>query len=328
MALTLRTSTSAFLENSMRDLEKPAEGQQAAPAADASELNPTLVAVNEALDRFGGMNIPEDQHERLSWLHDFAQAYEAARAPAVRPEPDTVPWPTVTRYSGGASHGGVGARVWVRLAEDGHDVEYVPAVRQPVAPNDRCAILLATLLQYARHPATHNAPSWVGILVPDDFLSEAESALAGALEADPPPSAAAPVGWCALTPSGQIAYFDGKPMVMPGPVGNEHHTVPIYAGAAPAVQGLSDADKPAANPGQCPTCGEYSMSARALQGLYGHTVMIDGSAPASWVDFKSAKQAGIVAGDGKPCPNDHDPDCRWPNCRCRDAARALKGGAE
>jgi hypothetical protein len=31
-----------------------------------------------------------------------------------------------------------------------------------------------------------------------------------------------------LTPSGQIAYFDGKPMVMPGPVGNEHHPVPLY----------------------------------------------------------------------------------------------------
>jgi hypothetical protein len=37
------------------------------------------------------------------------------------------------------------------------------------------------------------------------------------------------VAWCALTPSGQIAYFDGKPMVMPGPVGNEHHPVPLYA---------------------------------------------------------------------------------------------------
>jgi len=37
-----------------------------------------------------------------------------------------------------------------------------------------------------------------------------------------------PVAWCALTPSGQIAYFDGKPMVMPGPVGNECHPVPMF----------------------------------------------------------------------------------------------------
>lgn len=42
----------------------------------------------------------------------------------------------------------------------------------------------------------------------------------------------APVAWCALTPSGKIAHFDGKPMVMPGPVGNEHHTVPMFTGAA------------------------------------------------------------------------------------------------
>lgn len=37
----------------------------------------------------------------------------------------------------------------------------------------------------------------------------------------------------------------------------------------------------------------------------------------TWAEFKTAKQAGIVAGDGQPCPNDHDPDCRWPNCNCR-----------
>src|SRR5690606_23905872 len=35
------------------------------------------------------------------------------------------------------------------------------------------------------------------------------------------------VAWCELTPSGKIAFFDGKPMVMAGPVGNEHHTTPL-----------------------------------------------------------------------------------------------------
>lgn len=34
-------------------------------------------------------------------------------------------------------------------------------------------------------------------------------------------------------------------------------------------------------------------------------------------EFKTAKQAGLVAGDGRPCPNNHDPDCRWPDCNCR-----------
>lgn len=40
---------------------------------------------------------------------------------------ETVPWPTVTRYSGGASHEGIGGRVWIRLSDDGPEVEYVPA---------------------------------------------------------------------------------------------------------------------------------------------------------------------------------------------------------
>jgi hypothetical protein len=38
-----------------------------------------------------------------------------------------------------------------------------------------------------------------------------------------------PVAWCHLNGDGQIAYFDGKPMVMPGPVGNECHPDPLYA---------------------------------------------------------------------------------------------------
>ena len=36
-----------------------------------------------------------------------------------------------------------------------------------------------------------------------------------------------PVMWCALTPSGKIAYFEGRPMVMPGPIGNEVHNTPL-----------------------------------------------------------------------------------------------------
>lgn len=45
-----------------------------------------------------------------------------------------------------------------------------------------------------------------------------------------------PVAHCALTPAGNIAYFDGRPMVMVGPVGNKHHPTPLYAAAPqPAV---------------------------------------------------------------------------------------------
>lgn len=44
-----------------------------------------------------------------------------------------------------------------------------------------------------------------------------------------------PVAWCALTASGKIAYFDGKPSVMPGPVGNECHPHPLYTHPDPAA---------------------------------------------------------------------------------------------
>lgn len=37
--------------------------------------------------------------------------------------------------------------------------------------------------------------------------------------------------------------------------------------------------------------------------------------------FTTPAQRGEIAGDGKPCNNDHDPDCRWPGCRCRERER-------
>ena len=44
--------------------------------------------------------------------------------------------------------------------------------------------------------------------------------------------------------------------------------------------------------------------------------------------FMTAKQRGTIAGDGHLCPNDHDPDCRWPECRCRAAAEIGKQGGD
>ena len=55
--------------------------------------------------------------------------------PSVHEPVETVPWPTVTRYSGGASHEGIGGRVWIRLSDDGPEVEYVPAGATPGAPH-------------------------------------------------------------------------------------------------------------------------------------------------------------------------------------------------
>lgn len=53
-----------------------------------------------------------------------------------------------------------------------------------------------------------------------------------------------PVAWCELTPSGQIAYFDGKPMIMPGPVGNDCHTTPLYTAATQARPASGEAWQP------------------------------------------------------------------------------------
>lgn len=39
-----------------------------------------------------------------------------------------------------------------------------------------------------------------------------------------------PVAWYAPALDGRsVSYFDGKPMIMVGPIGNEHHTEPLIA---------------------------------------------------------------------------------------------------
>jgi len=54
-----------------------------------------------------------------------------------------------------------------------------------------------------------------------------------------------PVAWTELTRSGQIAYFDGYPVFMPGKVGNASHPDPLYT------------TPPAALPAQEPVASIY-----------------------------------------------------------------------
>lgn len=56
----------------------------------------------------------------------------------------------------------------------------------------------------------------------EELANEAISAAEQDQKADP-------VAWCELTRNGQIAYFDGRPIIMTGPVGNDCHPVPLYA---------------------------------------------------------------------------------------------------
>jgi hypothetical protein len=37
-----------------------------------------------------------------------------------------------------------------------------------------------------------------------------------------------PVAWCSLNGCGEIGFFDGKPMIMVGKVGNDCHETPLY----------------------------------------------------------------------------------------------------
>lgn len=43
----------------------------------------------------------------------------------------------------------------------------------------------------------------------------------------------------------------------------------------------------------------------------------------------TANEKGVIAGNGQPCPNNHDPDCLWPDCNCfRQFTAPAKGEGE
>ena len=69
-----------------------------------------------------------------------------------------------------------------------------------------------------------------GALVPHGLGGHAKTLLkaaADALEAAQP--AGEPLAWCQLSIGGKsIAYFDGKPIIMTGKVGNDCHQTPLY----------------------------------------------------------------------------------------------------
>jgi hypothetical protein len=62
-----------------------------------------------------------------------------------------------------------------------------------------------------------------------------------------------PLAWCSLNGRGEIGYFDGKPMIMVGKVGNDCHETPLYT-APPRKpwQGLTDEEMPTLTTGTGP----------------------------------------------------------------------------
>ena len=80
------------------------------------------------------------------------------------------------------------------MSDCGHSSDYKPLL-------DRIAGRLATYRQALEQPPNSNT---------DVVESE-------------------PVAWCELNSIGEIMYFDGRAMIMPGKFGNDLHTVPLYA---------------------------------------------------------------------------------------------------
>lgn len=75
----------------------------------------------------------------LANWHAQASGTPAAQAirPGIEPPPEaTVPWPTVTQYTGGADPDGTMSRVWLKVDDTGETVEYVRAKTEPAPPDN------------------------------------------------------------------------------------------------------------------------------------------------------------------------------------------------
>lgn len=107
------------------------------------------------------------------------------------------------------------------------------------------------------------------------------------------------VAWCQLTPSGQIAYFDGKPMVMPGKVGNECHPHPLYTHAQPA-QRVSEWRAPGpVTAGHPLECLIVTVALRQSDGdWWTPGGFLDGDAPLAWIEDTPAARASLGVKDG------------------------------
>ena len=80
-----------------------------------------------------------------------------------------------------------------------------------------------------------------------------------------------PVAWCALNADRSgIAYFDGRPIIMTEPIGNEHHPDPLYTKPQPKREPLTLAQIAEVfgwKPGYLPT-PEQVHDARAIEAAH------------------------------------------------------------
>ena len=116
----------------------------------------------------------------------------------------------------------------------------------------------------------------------------------------------------------------------PHPILNNSHLHAVIAAIRYAVRGATmcgqemdfDPDALALNAAYA-LCGPATGRVLAADRAQAQSVPATGAQPEPW----TAKQNGQVAANGKPCPNDHDPECCWPNCNCFKPWRAPTGSA-
>jgi hypothetical protein len=121
--------------------------------------------------------VQADPETTDQWLSEqYSKVYtdpaELVRAALAAPV-ETVPWPVVSRYSGGASADGVAGRVWLRLGDGPDEIEYVPVQAAPVSAKD------ARDAQRYRWLREHTAATGLGRFIQSwrkQFLDEAVDA--------------------------------------------------------------------------------------------------------------------------------------------------------
>jgi hypothetical protein len=126
--------------------------------------------------------------------------------------------------------------------------------------------------EQAQQPSGETFDQWLKRERPAGCVSDMERGWK-ACAASQQPSGGEVVAWCALTPSGKIAHFDGKPMVMVGPVGNDLHPTPLTL-ATPKPEPMTEEAVLRLWHGTAemvPMCEHYKHFARAVEAHHGIT---------------------------------------------------------
>lgn len=86
-----------------------------------------VLALLNDCDMLASLSAPPAAPEQTSGMTAYDAAMHGGDWPKAPAAPETVPWPVVDSFSGGAAAEGQYGRVWLRLGDGPETVEYVPA---------------------------------------------------------------------------------------------------------------------------------------------------------------------------------------------------------